>query len=68
MVNIVAQISPFCPRKLKLIIRLFNKLQRVPMGRYMSKRQDFVVRFAGEGGQGVVTASEALARIASEVG
>lgn len=34
----------------------------------MSKRQDFVVRFAGEGGQGVVTASEALARIASEVG
>ena len=34
----------------------------------MSKRQDFVVRFAGEGGQGVVTAAEALARIASEVG
>ena len=68
MVNIVAQQCPFCPIKLKLIIRLFNKLQRVPMGRYMSKRQDFVVRFAGEGGQGVVTASEALARIASEVG
>ena len=61
MVNIVAQQCPFCPIKLKLIIRLFNKLQRVPMGRYMSKRQDFVVRFAGEGGQGVVTASEALA-------
>ncbi|MBI4201000.1 MAG: 2-oxoacid:acceptor oxidoreductase subunit alpha [Chloroflexi bacterium] len=31
-------------------------------------RQDFVVRFAGEGGQGVVTAAEALARIAAEVG
>ncbi|MBI4201870.1 MAG: 2-oxoacid:acceptor oxidoreductase subunit alpha [Chloroflexi bacterium] len=34
----------------------------------MAKRQDFVVRFAGEGGQGVVTASEALARIAADVG
>ncbi|MBI4201470.1 MAG: 2-oxoacid:acceptor oxidoreductase subunit alpha [Chloroflexi bacterium] len=31
-------------------------------------RRDFVVRFAGEGGQGVVTAAEALARIAAEVG
>ncbi|MBI4340194.1 MAG: 2-oxoacid:acceptor oxidoreductase subunit alpha [Chloroflexi bacterium] len=34
----------------------------------MAKRQDFVVRFAGEGGQGVVTAAEALARIAADVG
>ncbi|MBI4312449.1 MAG: 2-oxoacid:acceptor oxidoreductase subunit alpha, partial [Chloroflexi bacterium] len=34
----------------------------------MARRQDFVVRFAGEGGQGVVTASEALARIAADVG
>ena len=30
--------------------------------------QDFVVRFAGEGGQGVVTASEMLARAAGSVG
>ena len=34
----------------------------------MVKRQDLVVRFAGEGGQGVVTAAEALARIAAGVG
>ncbi|MCL0043930.1 2-oxoacid:acceptor oxidoreductase subunit alpha [Dehalococcoidia bacterium] len=34
----------------------------------MVERQDFIVRFAGEGGQGVVTAAEALARIAAEVG
>ena len=32
------------------------------------KREDFVVRFAGEGGQGVVTASEMLARASSSVG
>ncbi len=30
--------------------------------------QDFVVRFAGEGGQGVVTAAEMLARAAASVG
>ena len=30
--------------------------------------QDFVVRFAGEGGQGVVTAAESLARAAASVG
>src|SRR3989304_3533326 len=34
----------------------------------MAKRHDFIVRFAGEGGQGVVTAAEALARIAADVG
>ena len=68
MVIIVAQIGSICPLKIKLIIRLILILQHVPMGGYMSKRKDFVVRFAGEGGQGVVTASEALARIASEVG
>jgi len=34
----------------------------------MSDRNDFVVRFAGEGGQGVVTAAEGLATIASAVG
>ena len=32
------------------------------------KTQDFVVRFAGEGGQGMVTAAEMLARAAAEVG
>ena len=32
------------------------------------KTQDFVVRFAGEGGQGVVTASDMLARAAASVG
>lgn len=32
------------------------------------KKKDFVVRFAGEGGQGVVTAAEALAQAASQVG
>ena len=32
------------------------------------QRNDFVVRFAGEGGQGVVTASEALAQAAAQVG
>ena len=32
------------------------------------KTRDFVVRFAGEGGQGVVTASDMLARVASTVG
>ena len=32
------------------------------------QRQDFVVRFAGEGGQGVVTAAEMLAQAASQVG
>ena len=68
MVIIVARICSICPLKIKLIIRLILILQHVPMGGYMSKRKDFVVRFAGEGGQGVVTASEALARIASEVG
>ena len=31
-------------------------------------KRDFVVRFAGEGGQGVVTAAEALAQAASQVG
>ena len=34
----------------------------------MQKKRDFVVRFAGEGGQGVVTAAEALAQAASQVG
>ncbi len=34
----------------------------------MDKKRDFVVRFAGEGGQGVVTAAEALAQAASQVG
>ncbi len=32
------------------------------------QKQDFIVRFAGEGGQGVVTASEALAQAAAQVG
>ena len=32
------------------------------------KSQDLVVRFAGEGGQGVVTASDMLARVAASVG
>ena len=32
------------------------------------ERRDFVVRFAGEGGQGVVTAAEFLARAAATVG
>jgi 2-oxoglutarate ferredoxin oxidoreductase subunit alpha len=34
----------------------------------VTKRQDFVVRFAGEGGQGMVTAAEALAQAAALVG
>ena len=34
----------------------------------MENKQDFVVRFAGEGGQGVVTAAEALAQAAAQVG
>ena len=34
----------------------------------MANKEDFVVRFAGEGGQGVVTAAEALARMAASVG
>ena len=34
----------------------------------MEKKQDFVVRFAGEGGQGVVTAAEAMAQAAAQVG
>ena len=38
-------------------------LRRDPM-----RKQDLVVRFAGEGGQGVVTAAEMLARAASAVG
>ena len=32
------------------------------------KNSDFVVRFAGEGGQGVVTSAEGLAQAASQVG
>lgn len=32
------------------------------------KKSDFVVRFAGEGGQGVVTSAEGLAQAASQVG
>ena len=32
------------------------------------KKKDFVVRFAGEGGQGVVTSSEGLAQAAAQVG
>ena len=32
------------------------------------KKQDFVVRFAGEGGQGVVTSAEGLAQAAAQVG
>lgn len=32
------------------------------------QKQDFVVRFAGEGGQGVVTAAEAMAQAAAQVG
>lgn len=31
-------------------------------------KQDFVVRFAGEGGQGMVTAAEAMAQAAAQVG
>ncbi len=34
----------------------------------IQKKQDFVVRFAGEGGQGVVTAAEMLASAAAAVG
>ena len=34
----------------------------------MVAKRDFVVRFAGEGGQGMVTASEALAAAAAQVG
>ena len=34
----------------------------------MEQHRDFVVRFAGEGGQGMVTAAEALAQAASQVG
>ena len=34
----------------------------------MEQQRDFVVRFAGEGGQGMVTAAEALAQAASQVG
>ena len=34
----------------------------------MEQHPDFVVRFAGEGGQGMVTAAEALAQAASQVG
>ena len=34
----------------------------------MPQTRDFVVRFAGEGGQGVVTAAEGLAQAASQVG
>ena len=32
------------------------------------KKRDFVVRFAGEGGQGVVTSAEGLAQAAAQVG
>src|SRR3990172_2909143 len=32
------------------------------------RKQDFVVRFAGEGGEGVVTAAEMLARAATTAG
>ena len=32
------------------------------------EKQDFVVRFAGEGGQGVVTSAEGLAQAAAQVG
>lgn len=34
----------------------------------MDYKSDFVVRFAGEGGQGMVTAAEALAQAAAQVG
>ena len=34
----------------------------------MEQQRDFVVRFAGEGGQGMVTAAEALAQAAAQVG
>ena len=34
----------------------------------MQKKRDFVVRFAGEGGQGMVTAAEALAQAAAQSG
>ncbi len=34
----------------------------------MESKQDFVARFAGEGGQGMVTAAEGLAQAASQVG
>ncbi len=34
----------------------------------MAATRDFVIRFAGEGGQGMVTASEALAAAAAQVG
>ena len=32
------------------------------------KKSDFVVRFAGEGGQGVVTSAEGLAQAATQTG
>ena len=34
----------------------------------MERKKDFVVRFAGEGGQGMVTAGEGLAQAAAQVG
>ncbi|MBM3944748.1 MAG: 2-oxoacid:acceptor oxidoreductase subunit alpha [SAR202 cluster bacterium] len=34
----------------------------------MTKKNDFIVRFAGEGGQGVVTSAEGLAQAATQVG
>ena len=33
-----------------------------------SKSQDFVIRFAGEGGQGLVTSADAMARAAANAG
>ena len=34
----------------------------------MQQDKDFIVRFAGEGGQGMVTAADSLAQSAAQVG
>ena len=60
-------IYPFRPAGTKITQHVDARLYTPTRGRHMQSR-DLVVRFAGEGGQGVVTASEMLAGAAASVG
>jgi 2-oxoglutarate ferredoxin oxidoreductase subunit alpha len=45
-----------------------ERVRHLIAGRLKLQKTDFVVRFAGEGGQGVVTSAEGLAQAAAQVG
>ena len=47
---------------------MYNNPNRITSERKLVDKRDLIVRFAGEGGQGVVTSAEGLAQAATQVG